>query len=224
MNPESKILPFRVSFEVAKMLKSAGYPQKECISYLLVDFSETNNLKVNPNNLGIGDWIGFWVPNKSVNAVPILEVLHWFADTKGYFVQYTYNTSKKHSFKIFRTRDSQLVYRESTHETLTEAYNTAFKCIMIFFNEPFPNQQLPKTPEKMENSQPNINQIPRRNDFTRLTKSEKAILKAMYAVDELPADEKLTEAIVLLQQAKYIVADYIDNHQEELTKEFQNKS
>lgn len=52
--------------------------------------------------------------------------------------------------------------------------------------------------------------IPRRNRIDKLTPAELAIRNAMIAVEELPADVRLTEAVVLLGQAQSKVADYVD--------------
>jgi hypothetical protein len=40
--------------------------------------------------------------------------------------------------------------------------------------------------------------------------AELAIGKAIYEVEKLPADERLTNAVILLSQAKGLVADFID--------------
>ena len=54
------------------------------------------------------------------------------------------------------------------------------------------------------------NDIPRRNDLLRQEPAELAIGFATYQVETLGADPLLTEAVVLLGQAKDKVADYID--------------
>lgn len=55
------------------------------------------------------------------------------------------------------------------------------------------------------------NKIPRRIMLPLLTPAEKAIYDAKQAVEALPADTRLTDAVVLLTQAQEKVADYIDD-------------
>ena len=50
----------------------------------------------------------------------------------------------------------------------------------------------------------------RRRRLDLATPAEKAIFDAMQIVEELPADERLTDAVTLLQQAQDKVADYVD--------------
>lgn len=52
--------------------------------------------------------------------------------------------------------------------------------------------------------------VPRRCDINRYTPAEKAIREAMGAVEEMGADVLLTDAVVLLSQAKDRVADFVD--------------
>lgn len=52
--------------------------------------------------------------------------------------------------------------------------------------------------------------IPRRCYVEKLTPAEKTIREAMLAVEDLPADEKLTEAATLLGQALELVGDWVD--------------
>ena len=54
--------------------------------------------------------------------------------------------------------------------------------------------------------------VPRRCDLLRLTPAELAIRQAILAVEQLPADIMLTEAVILLTKAKEKVADFIDRH------------
>jgi len=54
------------------------------------------------------------------------------------------------------------------------------------------------------------NEIPRRNRIDLCEPSEIAIYNAMYEVEKLGADERLTDAIVKLNEAKELVSDYID--------------
>ena len=52
--------------------------------------------------------------------------------------------------------------------------------------------------------------LPRRNQLDLLTPAELAIFEAMQAVEKIGADEKLTEAVIILQKARDLVADFIE--------------
>lgn len=52
----------------------------------------------------------------------------------------------------------------------------------------------------------------RRNDISTMHPAEYSIYKSMQEVESLPASEKLTDAIVLLDKAKKIISDYIDEN------------
>lgn len=52
--------------------------------------------------------------------------------------------------------------------------------------------------------------FPRRNQLDKCTPAELAIYKAMEEVEEAGADVKLTDAIIKLQEAKELVADFVD--------------
>jgi hypothetical protein len=54
------------------------------------------------------------------------------------------------------------------------------------------------------------NEFPRRSRLDLCEPAELAIYNAMQEVEKLGADVKLTEAIVKLQEAKELVADFID--------------
>lgn len=62
----------------------------------------------------------------------------------------------------------------------------------------------------------NDQQFPRRSRLDLCTPAELAIYNAMTEVEKVGADVRLTEAVILLSQAKDKVADYID---EQLAKE-----
>jgi hypothetical protein len=49
-----------------------------------------------------------------------------------------------------------------------------------------------------------------RNRLDKMTPAELAIREAVQAVEELPADPRLTKAVTLLGEAQDEVADYID--------------
>ncbi len=57
-------------------------------------------------------------------------------------------------------------------------------------------------------------QIPRRIRIDLLTPAERAIYDAVQAVEALPPDVRLTQAVILLQQAREFVADFVDEQTE----------
>jgi hypothetical protein len=57
------------------------------------------------------------------------------------------------------------------------------------------------------------NNIPRRNRLDLLYSAEKHILDSVSEVEKLPADVRLTDAVILLQQAREKVADFIESEE-----------
>jgi len=55
-------------------------------------------------------------------------------------------------------------------------------------------------------------EIKRRNRSDLWLPSEQAIQNAMWEIEKIGADVKLTEAIIHLQKAKDLVSDYIDSN------------
>lgn len=55
-----------------------------------------------------------------------------------------------------------------------------------------------------------MSEIPRRICIDKMTPAELAIREAVLAVEELPADVRLTDAVILLQAAREHVADFVD--------------
>mgnify|MGYP001559835293 CR=1 FL=1 len=55
-----------------------------------------------------------------------------------------------------------------------------------------------------------MSDIPRRIQLDRLSQAELAIRQAVIEVEKLPADRRLTDAVILLGAARDSVADYID--------------
>lgn len=55
-----------------------------------------------------------------------------------------------------------------------------------------------------------MNYNPRRDREDLMHPAEKAIQDAIMAIEELPADVELTNAQILIQQAKDKVSDYLD--------------
>lgn len=54
------------------------------------------------------------------------------------------------------------------------------------------------------------NNWPRRAQMNDWTPAERAIYDAAQVVEVMPADERLTEAVVLLSKARDLVADFVD--------------
>jgi hypothetical protein len=52
--------------------------------------------------------------------------------------------------------------------------------------------------------------IPRRIRIDQFVQAERAIYDAVQAVEAMPADVRLTDAVILLGQARSKVADYVD--------------
>lgn len=57
--------------------------------------------------------------------------------------------------------------------------------------------------------------LPRRNDILLQTEEEKDIRDAILAVENLGAHPLLTEAVVLLDQARNKLADWVELHETE---------
>lgn len=51
---------------------------------------------------------------------------------------------------------------------------------------------------------------PRRIRMDKMTPAELAITEAMTKVEEMPPDTRLTDAVILLGQARDLVADFVD--------------
>ena len=57
-----------------------------------------------------------------------------------------------------------------------------------------------------------MSDTPRRVDINRYVPAETAIREAILRVEEMPADMRLTDAVVLLGRAKDRVADFVDGN------------
>lgn len=55
-----------------------------------------------------------------------------------------------------------------------------------------------------------MNDIPRRARIDKFAPAEKAIYDAVQAIEAMPADQRLTDAVLLLQKARDWVADFVD--------------
>lgn len=56
----------------------------------------------------------------------------------------------------------------------------------------------------------NSYEIPRRNRIDLYTPAEKAIYDAKLEVEKLPADPRLTDALLYLQLAQNLISDFVD--------------
>lgn len=72
------------------------------------------------------------------------------------------------------------------------------------------------TPEPASEPRPHLRDdgIPTRNDLSRMTMAERAILYAVRMVEAAGASKALTDAVVLLQQARERVADHVEGRAE----------
>lgn len=55
------------------------------------------------------------------------------------------------------------------------------------------------------------NGMPRRCSIYLMTPAELAVRTAKLAIEDMPADVRLTEATILLSQAQEKIADYVDS-------------
>lgn len=117
-----------VSFPLAKLLKEKGFQQEERPSYLLVDFSQTNVFKTNPENIGIGDLIGYYVPNKTVNAPTISDVVMWLYEKYGVWISVDPENDTDTWFHTITHGKSTTVF--GNYSTLTEAYEKGIEHIL----------------------------------------------------------------------------------------------
>ena len=122
-----------VSFPIAKLLKEKRFEQEERPSYLLVDFSQTNVFKANPENIGVGDLIGYYVPNKTVNAPTIAEVVMWLYEKHGIWIS-VIDVSPSHILWEYQISKKEvgLIYSSGQYPTQhnyspTEAYEAAIE-------------------------------------------------------------------------------------------------
>lgn len=60
--------------------------------------------------------------------------------------------------------------------------------------------------------------IPRRNRMDKWHEAENAIYSAIQVVEQAGADENLTEAVIKLNEAQKLVADFIDKKRREVTE------
>lgn len=63
-----------------------------------------------------------------------------------------------------------------------------------------------------------LNDLTRRFDLDKCTPSELAIYNAVIEVEKIGADVRLTNAVILLLQARNLVADYVDENIENVKR------
>ena len=63
----------------------------------------------------------------------------------------------------------------------------------------------------MKHTTSSVTDPQRRADIDRMTHAELAIRDAILSVETLPADTRLTDAVVFLSRAQSRVADYVDS-------------
>ncbi len=64
---------------------------------------------------------------------------------------------------------------------------------------------------KFEGSQEEWESLTRRNDLSRMTDAEKAIHNAIQEVEKLPPNQRLTNCVIRLQEAKTELSNWVDN-------------
>lgn len=122
-----------VNFETAKLLKEKGFEQKERPSYLLVPFQECTIIDVfdHPSgNLGYGDKIGYYLPNKTVNAPTIAEVVMWLYEKHGIWIDVSLSQFSKPKdlqwmYSIVFTQRCTYSHSPKSYNSPTEAYEAA---------------------------------------------------------------------------------------------------
>ena len=120
-----------VKIELAKLLEGKGFEQKERSSYLLVPFQECTSLDVfdhTSGSLGYGDKIGYYIPNKTVNAPTIADVVMWLYEKYGIWIGVEPPFHKKivlWEYYIQKSEYRTLLGQNSGYDSLTEAYEAA---------------------------------------------------------------------------------------------------
>ena len=110
-----------VSFELALLAAKKGFPQKERPSYLLVDYTLCNVFKENHNHLGHGDLIGFYIPERTVNAPTLTVLKRWF-ELEFQIIITTSYTQKGHYGHVFK--DNTLAKMSDGYK-ITECFKTS---------------------------------------------------------------------------------------------------
>lgn len=97
--------------------------------------------------------------------------------------------------------------RCSARDLITDFHINWIQKVLIPFKEKY--TVIPKTMDRTEN------QFPRRARLDLMSPAEKAIYNATQAVEAMPPDVRLTNAVVKLSEAQHLVADFVD---EDLSK------
>ena len=134
-----EIKPTYCTFEQAKLLKEKGFKQNEMPSYLLVSYDKTNVSNINPDNLQIGDWIGYYVPGKTVNAPEQWQVCEWLRVKHDIHVTYDVGLNGYYGLIKYRHSNSSVYLSKWTNEqenplnSPQEAISASIDYILINF-------------------------------------------------------------------------------------------
>lgn len=118
-----------VKFEIAKLLKEKGFEQKERPSYLLVPFGECTALDTfghDCDKLGFGDRIGYYIPDKTINAPTIAEVVMWLYEKHEIWIVVSTTISKQFIYKCI----------DMSGETSKRNYPTCVSKDGTYYNSP----------------------------------------------------------------------------------------
>ena len=129
-----EIKPSYVTFEQAKLLKEKGFKQIEMPSYLLVSYEKISVLKINPNNLKIGDLIGYYIPRKTVNAPGQHIVVEWLRIKHGIWVVVNIGSARNGYYatytKVTELGMDSIRIGDYNLQSPQEAYSSAFDYIL----------------------------------------------------------------------------------------------
>lgn len=97
---------------------------------------------------------------------------------------------------------------DTFHSTMGIGWKVCANALEAALGQPDADREARRAGQKED--EPVNNEIPRRIDMQRWNEAEKAIHAAVQAVEAMPADVRLTDAVVLLGAARESVADYQD--------------
>lgn len=118
-------------------------------------------------------------------------------------------TARAEVERLTRERDDYFGALKLAREQI-EAVTADRRAILAASPAPLPTAPAPAQPPSRKDTRMNTDDIPRRARLDLNTPAELAIRSAMAAVEEAGADPRLTDAVVLLDRARNIVADYVD--------------
>jgi hypothetical protein len=164
------------------------------------------------------------VNNFDPNA-PTVRRWFWWYEAPG-LIDGRYSSENEKPY--VESADAEVVAIESAFKRLNEAWNldgTAASTSSNFGQFSAPNrrpnyamgesddksQYLNPPGEVIPGSVPANDMIPRRNRLDLMTAAELSIRSSMLVVETLGCDERLTEAVCLLDRARELVADVVDD-------------